>query len=229
VLGAYSLSIQAVGGSRTWAASECCLHSDPDRDRRFIGSATVSMSGRIASLSAAWSACRESRLGLAWQFRTHMRRDSRRSFTVEIKSTDRRHATIIPRRSAPPAVTSPWFSLVVSPEPPTPVPEQRRILPNLIVPEAAEIKIELMPGADETRVKLPRGRPRKTAPAPCASFEDLAEAAPAFPSSVAAVPLVAVDHAVAAPTPALRSLKIRTGPVLAPGERWKRRLGHWAR
>jgi len=158
-----------------------------------------------------------------------MRRDSRRSFTVEIKSTDRRHATIIPRRSTPPAVTSPWFSTIVSPDPPAPVPEQRRVLPSLIVPEAAELEVELVPVADEIRMKRPRGRPRKTAPAPCASFEDLADAAPASPPSVAAVPLSAEDYAVAAFAPALRSLKIKPEPNLAPGERWKRRLGRWAR
>ena len=158
-----------------------------------------------------------------------MRRDSRRSFTVEIKSTDRRHATIIPRRSAPPAVASSWFSTVVSPEPPASVPEQRRVLPSLIVPDAAEIEVELIPVADEICMKRPRGRPRKTAPAPCASFEDLADAAPASPPSVAAVPLPVENYAVAALAPALRSLKIKPEPNLAPGERWKRRLGRWAR
>ena len=158
-----------------------------------------------------------------------MRRDSRRSFTVEIKSTDRRHATIIPRRSAPPAVASSWFSTVVSPEPPASVPEQRRVLPSLIVPDAAEIEVELIPVADEIRMKRPRGRPRKTAPAPYASFEDLADAAPAYPLSVAAVPLLVEDYAAAALSPALRSLKIKPELNLAPGERWKRRLGRWAR
>lgn len=158
-----------------------------------------------------------------------MRRDSRRSFTVEIKSTDRRHGTVIPRRSAPPAVTSPWFSTIVSSEPPASVPEQRRVLPSLIVSEAVEIEVELMPVADEIRMKRPRGRPRKTAPASCASFEDLADAAPAYPLSVAAVPLPVEDYAAAAPSPALRSLNIKPEPNLAPGERWKRRLGRWAR
>lgn len=158
-----------------------------------------------------------------------MRRDSRRSFTVEIKSTDRRHATIIPRRSAPPAVASSWFSTVVSPEPPASVPEQRRVLPSLIVPDAAEIEVELIPVADEICMKRPRGRPRKTAPAPYASFEDLADATPAYPLSVAAVPLLVEDYAAAALSPALRSLKIKPELNLAPGERWKRRLGRWAR
>lgn len=158
-----------------------------------------------------------------------MRRDSRRSFTVEIKSTDRRHATIIPRRSAPPAVTSPWFSTVVSPEPPAPVPEQRRVLSSLIVPEAAEIEVELMPVADETRVKRPRGRPRKTAPAPCASFEDLVDVAPVPTPELAAAFKGDVDHPVVATAPALRALQIKPASNLAPGERWKRRLGRWAR
>lgn len=129
------------------------------------------------------------------------------------------------RQQLPP----PWFSTVASPEPPAPVPEQRRVLPSLIVPEVAESEVELIPAADEVRAKRPRGRPRKTAPAPCASFEDLVDVAPVPTLEVATAFQADVDHPIVATAPALRALQIKPASNLAPGERWKRRLGRWAR
>lgn len=157
-----------------------------------------------------------------------MRRDTRRSFTVEIKSTDCRHATNIPHRVVPPAVAQPWCSPAAPSEPPVAIPEQRRILPSLIILEAAEIERELAPVV-ETQVKRPRGRPRKATPISCASLEDLVEAAPIQTPAVVAVPQVDENHPAAPPTPVLRSLRIKAGANLPLGERWKKRLGRWAR
>lgn len=86
-----------------------------------------------------------------------------------------------------------------------------------------------MPIAEGGLVKRPRGRPRKTAPIPCASLEHPVDAAPRPTPAVAAVLQVDEEHAAAALAPVVRSLRIKPASDLAPGERWKRRLGRWAR
>ncbi len=160
-----------------------------------------------------------------------MRNVSRRSFTVEVKSTGRRASTIIPTRvaAAPAPVPQTLFSPAAAPR--EPVAEKRRVLPNLIEPEVPEIEIAPPPVAEDAPPRRPRGRPRKH-PLPV-------NALPMSPLPVARAAIVAPEPVVvaapppveaAAPAPAPRKRKEMPGAELPRGERWKtRRLGRWSR
>lgn len=173
------------------------------------------ISRHILSLTVGGLPFGSNRPDSAWIPKIIMRNTLRRSFTVEVKSSERRHVTIIPSRIVPPVRPEPRAFLAIAPEGIDPAVAPRRILPSLIVPE-----VEPKPTrrAEEQPAQRRRGRPRKVPPAtvdPVA--EPVAEAAPAAFPKAAAAPSIPIKR-TAKPVSALM-----------PGERWKRRLGRWSR
>ena len=148
-----------------------------------------------------------------------MRNRSSRSFTVETKSGGRQRP-IIPHRAVAPVVSRPAVSWPPPAEPQAPAAEPRRILPNLIVTEALPDEVEPAAVVEERSVKPRRGRPLKAKPVEAEiEVEPLAE--PAF--EVAA-------PAPTSQTPGPRPMHAgKQAATLPLGERWKRRLGRWAR
>ena len=152
-----------------------------------------------------------------------MRSVFRRSFTVQIKASGRGSATIIPSRIASLHVPSPRPFFGAAFETPAPAPEKRRILPNLIVPEAAEL--ELVPVGEAVPHPRRRGRPPKP------------RSVPAEPMAAVVAPVIAPRSVPAAearehqpaPAPTRTKRLMRPTPAPAPGERWKRRFGKWSR
>lgn len=147
-----------------------------------------------------------------------MRNRSSRSFTVETKSGGRQRP-IIPQRAPAAAAPRPAVHWPSATEPQAPVPEPRRILPSLIVAEAPPDEPELTPAAEERSAKPRRERPPKAK-----------SVAPEF----AMEPLAEPTHEIAAPAPVpelseTRLVRATKLPALPIGERWKRRLGRWAR
>lgn len=154
-----------------------------------------------------------------------MRNVSRRSFTVEVKSTGRRASTIIPTRVAAPAAPSPQ-TLFSTAAPREPVAEKRRVLPNLIEPEVPEIEPAPPPVAEDAPLRRPRGRPRKH-PLPV-SAPSVAREIPVVAEPVIVAPPPPAEAAPSAPAP--RKRKEMPVAELPRGERWKtRRLGRWSR
>ncbi len=156
-----------------------------------------------------------------------MRNVSRRSFTVEVKSTGRRASTIIPTRVAAPSAPTPQTLFSTPAAPREPAAEKRRVLPNLIEPEVPEIEPAPPPVAEDAPPRRPRGRPRKH-PLPV-SPPPVAREIPVVAEPVIAAALP--PPAEAAPSaPAPRKRKEMPGAELPRGERWKtRRLGRWSR
>lgn len=150
-----------------------------------------------------------------------MRNRSPKSFTVETKSGGRKRP-IIPHRDTATVVPRPLVFWPSAAEPQTPAPEPRRILPSLIVPEPVPIEPETADVAEDGLPKPRRGRPPKAKPVAVLTIEQPI-AAPA------------AEIAAAAPAPVLHTSVPRLAPplkppaALPPGERWKRRLGRWAR
>lgn len=164
-----------------------------------------------------------------------MRNGSRRSFTVEVRGDGRRKTTIIPTRVAAVPVPSPRAFLALPPEPSTSVAEKRRILPSLIVAGVQQAEAALTLDADDVGSKR-RERIRKRPLAP-------AEPSTVEPSTVepdvAGLLVAAAEMPRPAPA-ATRQVRGEEQPprgprrrakakALAPGERWKRRLGRWNR
>lgn len=153
-----------------------------------------------------------------------MRNVSRRSFTVEVKSTGRRASTIIPTRVAAPPVPTPQTVFSAAPVAPRETAaEKRRVLPSLIEPEVPEIEAAPPPVAEDATPRRPRGRPRKeplpVSPPPVAREDAVAPE----PVIVAAPPVEAAPS-----TP--RKRREMPATELPRGERWKtRRLGRWSR
>jgi hypothetical protein len=150
-----------------------------------------------------------------------MRNRSPRSFTVETKSGGRQRP-IIPHRDTAPAAPRPLVFWPSAAEPKTPAPEPRRVLPNLIVPEPVPVEPEPADVAEDGLPKPRRGRPPKAKPVAAVVIEEplaepAVEIAAAAPATVPHVPMSRV----------VRNEKPLT--VLPSGERWKRRLGRWAR
>ena len=81
-----------------------------------------------------------------------------------------------------------------------------------------------MQAAEDCPPKRTRGRPRKARPdANQSTVEVIVQAAPA----PAVPPREQEEHL--SPARDLRKLAVKPEPLLAPGERWKRRLGRWSR
>lgn len=151
-----------------------------------------------------------------------MRNRSRRPFTVEVKSGGRDQRTIIPHRAAAPVASRPRVSWPQPAEPQERAAEPRRILPSLIVPEASLDQPEPSPAAEERSAQPRRGRPRKAKPVvPGVAMEPLA-----MPAVEIAAPTSAPVSLYPEPSPVR---KTKPSPALPLGERWKRRLGRWAR
>ena len=148
-----------------------------------------------------------------------MRNHSPRSFTVEVKSGGRDQRTIIPHRAAAPVASRPLVSWPAAAEPQAPAPEPRRILPNLIMPEVSSTSWglrqsprSLLPG----RSVIGRPRPSRWCVRwPWSRSRSLLSRLPPFLAT--------------APAPAPRQLRAEKETALPLGERWKRRLGRWAR
>ena len=151
-----------------------------------------------------------------------MRHRSQRSFTVETKSGGRHRGTVIPSRVTVPIPPRPHVSWPPPAEPRAPIAEPRRILPSLIVPEALSVEPEPVPTAKDRPPPPCRGRARRAEPA-----------VPEMVVEAAARPTVAIMAAASAPTcqpPASRPIRLEKPAAERPlGERWKRRLGRWAR
>ena len=156
-----------------------------------------------------------------------MRSASRRSFTVEVKSTGRGRSTIIPTRVAALGSPPPRPTLEPVPASSDVIAEKRRILPNLIVPEPLQVDPEPMSVAEDLPPRRPRGRPRKPRPDPILPVVEAVEVSETAEPALASLPLEREDNPVPAPTP--RKLQARPKLDLARGERWKRRLGRWSR
>ncbi|MCJ2144309.1 hypothetical protein [Methylobacterium sp. E-066] len=148
---------------------------------------------------------------------------TRRSFSVEIKSAGRGQAAVIPSRVAPPAAKAPRLFRDPFAEPTAPPSEPRRILPSLIAPELRQFEPE--PAAKD-RPQERRGRPRKASAAMVATAAVEPVSAPPAPAAATAEP-VARSQPTIAPTLTKRTAK--SNAAIPPGERWKRRLGRWAR
>lgn len=153
-----------------------------------------------------------------------MRNRTPRSFTVETKSS-RRQRTFIPHRAEALSATRPDVSWPVSAEPRAPAAEPRRILPSLIAPEASPDEPELAPAAEEHSPKPRRGRPPKAKPAAAEMAEEPIAALADELSAIAPTPMSGASEASQLWAP--RATKLPT--ILPLGERWKRRLGRWAR
>ena len=155
-----------------------------------------------------------------------MRNRSPRSFTVVTKSGGRQRP-IIPHRAIAPVALRPAVSWPPPAELKAPAVESRRILPSLIVPEPAQVEAERMQVSEEPTPRPRRGRPPKVKPVAVDMVgEPIAE--PVVEFAVAAPETTPAPR----PAPALQAPVARTlkpPAALAPGERWKRRLGRWAR
>ena len=160
-----------------------------------------------------------------------MRNRSPRSFTVENKSGGRNQRTFIPHRATAPATPRPAVSWPPPAEPQAPAAESRRILPNLIEAELAQVEAEPAPAqpermqvSAERSSKPRRGRPPKAKPVAAEMVEE-----PIAESTRNVVPVETVSPS--APripaTPLVRTVKPAAALPLA--ERWKRRLNRWAR
>ena len=155
-----------------------------------------------------------------------MRNRTPPSFTVETKSGGRHQRTFIPHRAVAPAIPRPAVSWPPPAEPRAPAAEPRRILPSLIMPEPVQAELEPTSVADEHALRPRRGRPPKAKPCVVEMTtepitEPVIEIAPVQAGLAPAPPL----RTSAAPV--MRATK--PPAVLPPGERWKRRLGQWAR
>ena len=148
-----------------------------------------------------------------------MRNRSSRSFTVETKSGGRQRP-IIPHRAPAPAAPRPAVLWPSAAKLLAPAPEPRRILPSLIVPDA----LERTPAAEEHPPRSRRGRPPKAKPIAAEMVEEL-------------IPERAVEFepqkSGRTPAPRMQPPQVarvaKAPAALPPGERWKRRLGRWAR
>ena len=138
-----------------------------------------------------------------------MRTRSKRSFTVEIKAGGRQLGRI-PSRAAPSVALQTASSPLLPVELPAVVMEPRRVLPNLIVLEVLEADPEPRPRR--------RGRPPKV-------LQEVIEPDAVPPQDVNSAPTFQAPAVLL--TPAKRTAK--SAATLAPGERWKRRLGRWSR
>lgn len=149
-----------------------------------------------------------------------MRNRSPRSFTVEVKFGGRDQRTIIPHRAPTLAASRPAVSWPPPAELQAPAAEPRRILPNLTVPEPTQVETERMQVSEEPRPR--RGRPPKVKPVPAEMAEE--------PIAEPAIEITASAPAPALEMPAPQPLRPTKPPSTLPlGERWKRRLGRWAR
>ena len=151
-----------------------------------------------------------------------MRNRSPRSFTVETKSGGRQRP-IIPHRDTAPDAPRPLVFWLSAAEPQTPAQEPRRILPNLIEPVFVPVEPETADVAENGLPKPRRGRPPKAKPVAVLTIE---------------LPITepTVEIAAATPAPKLASVRqphvvrtVKQPSTLPLGERWKRRLGRWAR
>ncbi|MBE7200555.1 MAG: hypothetical protein INR70_22510 [Parafilimonas terrae] len=185
-----------------------------------------------------------------------MKRRSARPFMVEVKGarTARAAQTTAGLRTRPD--TNLWQDLaqetVKPPQPdiPSPAPQParkeaeapvRRVLPSLVPmfqvpePQLPESQGADSQGADEAspesergaEPRARRGRPRGTRAAPTAPAA--APAARPRPEPAAAAPIVVPEPAEPDPVPSPKSLSWRRTKELRLGERWKRRLPHYAR
>ena len=171
----------------------------------------------------------------------------RRSFTVEVKSKSRQ-ASSWPDNPAPSPVN--WAALDPAPEtpsrfepawsdepmpaaPPVAAEKPRRILPSLILaepepePEIAEPQVAREPRLPRVRrPKVAKGRNEAKASEATWSFADIATASDDLPPAAPQIQAQPVIPAAAPPpTPSRKFIKARSiERVLAPGERWKRRL-----
>jgi hypothetical protein len=165
--------------------------------------------------------CSQTLVAFIPEARSIMRNRSPRSFTVETK-TGGRQRPIIPHRVAAVVTPRPSVSWPSITEPKTPAPEPRRILPSLIVPELAQAEPEQVSVAHEPPPRPRRGRPSKVkATVAEPAVEQIATSPIAVTSAAPApAPYVAVPRQPRVPKPQA---------TLPAGERWKRRLGRWAR
>lgn len=151
-----------------------------------------------------------------------MRNRSPKSFTVEIKSSGRNQRTIIPHRAVAPAALQQAVSYPPRTKPELPVAEPRRILPSLIVSEALPEELQPAPASAERSAQPRRGRPRKVKP--------IVAEADAEPIAERIIEFAPAEPAQALRTPHTPMMRATASPVVLPlGERWKRRLGRWAR
>lgn len=150
-----------------------------------------------------------------------MRNRSSRSFTVETKAGGRQRP-IIPHRAVTPVAPRPAVSWPPPAEAQAVTAEPRRILPSLITPELTQAEPEPAQVSEERSPKARRGQPPKAKPAAA----EVAQEPTAEP---------AAELAATAPTPAMETSgarpvrQLKSTPDLPLGERWKRRLGRWAR
>jgi hypothetical protein len=148
---------------------------------------------------------------------TTMRNRSPRSFTVETKSGGRQRP-IIPHRAVAPVAPRPAVSWPPPAEPYAATAEPRRILPSLITPEPMEAEPESVQGTEERSPKPRRGRPPTAKPIAAEVVkEPIAE------------PAVEVTPPAPAPQAPRLARAVKPPAALSAGERWKRRLGRWAR
>ena len=153
-----------------------------------------------------------------------MRNRSPRSFTVENKSGGRSQRTFIPHRTSAPAIPRPVVSWPQQVEQQALAVEPRRILPSLIAPEPEQVEPERIPVSEEHSPKQRRGRPPKAKPVAAETVEK-----PIASATIQVAP--AEPTPPAAPRMPIATLKRTVKPSvdLPIGERWKRRLGRWAR
>lgn len=152
-----------------------------------------------------------------------MRNRSPRPFTVEVKSGGRDQRTMIPHRAAAPTPSRPAVSWPPPIEPRAPVAEPRRILPNLIVLEASSDEPELTLAEGEHLPRPRRGRSPKAKPVAAEMTEELIAEPTVEPAAI--VPALPAPE-----VPESRPVRpTKQTPALPLGERWKRRLGRWAR
>lgn len=160
-----------------------------------------------------------------------MRNRSSRSFTVENKSGGRNQRTFIPHRATAPAAPRPAVSWPSPAEPQAPTVEPRRILPNLIEAEPMQVEPELTQvqpvreraskkgSSKPRRGRLPKAKPIATEVVEKPIAGATRKSTPVEPVSPSAPRTPAA--------PQVRTMKPAT--ALPLGERWKRRLGRWAR
>ena len=153
-----------------------------------------------------------------------MRNRSSRSFTVETKFGGRQRP-IIPHRAIAPAALRPAVSWPPPAELKAPAAEPpRRILPSLIASEPTQLETDHMQVSEEPTPRLRRGRPPKAKPIAAEMVEELI---PEPAVEVAPEELARTSAPQMQPPQVLRVT--RAPAALPPGERWKRRLGRWAR
>lgn len=154
-----------------------------------------------------------------------MRNRSPRSFTVEVKSGVRDQRTIIPHRAAVPTTPRPAVSWPPPAQPQAPAAEPRRILPSLIAPEPTQAESEPTEFQPE-RMQVPEER----SPRPRRGRSPKAKPIVAEMAKEPVVEIAATAPALAPEASEPKPLRFKKSPTALPsGERWKRRLGRWAR